>query len=246
MTATASIRWRSYSLHKDGLQPDEYEDAFAGNPKTGRFAVADGASESSFASLWAKLLVEGFVAAREGRTTIGWLPPLQQRWAEAVDHLELDWFGEEKRQQGAFATFLGISFKKPQEGKEGRWKALAVGDSCLFQVRDNARCEAFPLSSSADFGNRPKMLGSRGKGDALAQATVKLGKWQPGDRFFLMTDALAQWFLRQDEEKHKPWLALGRKMVQKDATTTMTAYVEELRRKGELRNDDTTLLVIGL
>jgi hypothetical protein len=58
MTTTA-IHWSSFSLHKDGNRPDEYEDAFAGNPKVGRFAVADGASESSFAALWAKLLVDG-------------------------------------------------------------------------------------------------------------------------------------------------------------------------------------------
>jgi hypothetical protein len=69
MTTTA-IRWRAFALHKDGNRPDEYEDAYAGNPRVGRFAVADGASESSFAALWAKLLVDGFVATREGAATL--------------------------------------------------------------------------------------------------------------------------------------------------------------------------------
>lgn len=248
MSATAAIRWRAFHLHKDGNQPDEYEDAFAANAKAGRFAVADGASESSFASLWAKLLVDGFVGLREGRTSLGWLTPLQHRWAEAVDHLEVDWFGEEKRQAGAFATFLGLSFKNPQVGKDGRWQALIVGDCCLFQVRDNALCGAFPLCRSADFGIRPQLLGSRCKPgrDELSLAKKKLGKWKNGDRFFLMTDALAQWFLWTNEQQTKPWAPLLKKITQPDALDAMTDYVEQLRHSGELKNDDITLLVIGL
>lgn len=237
MTATASIRWRSFFLHKDGNQPDEYEDAFAGNPKVGRFAVADGASESSFASLWAKLLVEGFVAPRAG--SAAWMPPLHQRWAAAVDHLELDWFGEEKRERGAFATFMGLAFKK-----DGRWKASAVGDCCLFQVRGGALHESFPLARSADFGNRPQLLGSRNR-NGLAQAKLKFGRWKPGDRFFLMTDALAQWFLLSHEEDRKPWKLLLKGLLHADATA-MTACVGKLRRDGELKNDDVTLVAIGL
>lgn len=240
MATASSIRWRAFSLHKDGNQPDEYEDAFAGNPKVGRFAVADGASESSFASLWAKLLVEGFVAAREGRTTIGWMTPLHQRWSEAVDHLDLDWFAEEKRQLGAFATFLGLSFKK-----NGRWKAEAVGDSCMFQLRDNSLCATFPVSQSADFGIRPKLIGSRSR-DGLAQAVQRFGRWEKGDRFLLMTDALAQWFLCRDEEREKPWESLAKKFTEAEVSTAMTAHVEQLRRSGELKNDDITLLVIDL
>ncbi len=245
MTTTA-LHWHSFALHKRGNQPDEYEDAFAGNPKSGRFAVADGASESSFADSWAKLLVEGFVALREGRTGMSWFPPLRQRWAEEVDHLELDWFTEEKRNQGAFATFLGLALKKPQGEKEGRWKALAVGDCCVFQVRDDHLLSAFPVSRSADFGNEPALLGSRPAAASLLIAKGRMGKWRPGDRFFLMTDAAAQWFLRRNEEKRSPWQSLLRRFAERDARAALTAYVEELRKQCEINNDDVTVLVIEL
>jgi protein phosphatase 2C-like protein len=246
MTTASSIRWRSFTLHKDGNQPDEYEDACAGQPKVGRFAVADGASESSFASLWAKLLVEGFIAAR-GRTTLNWLLPLQKRWAEAVDHLELDWFGEEKREQGAFATFLGLILQKPQ-GAEGRWRAVAVGDCCLFQVRQESVLASFPVQRAADFGNRPPLLCSRAVGgrDGLAQAKRAVGKWQKGDRFFLMTDALAQWFFQRHEQKRKPWDSLLRRLAEPNPTAAMKGYVEQLRSRKEMTNDDVTLLLIDL
>lgn len=249
MTTTA-LRWHSFSLHKEGNQPDEYEDAFAGNPKSGRFAVADGATESSFARPWAQLLVEGFVALREGRTTMmSWFGPLRQRWAESVDHLELDWFAEEKRAQGAFATFLGLSLKKPQGEKEGRWKALAVGDCCICQVRNDRLLTAFPVSKSNEFGNRPVLLGSRAgrtQADPLAVVKQRLGKWQPGDCFFLMTDAVAEWFLRCHENRQMPQQALLRMWAEPDAVAELTAYVEHLRQQKEMRNDDVTVVAIEL
>lgn len=247
MTATPTIRWRSFFLHKDGNDPDEYEDAFAGEPKAGRFAVADGASESSFAACWAKLLVEGFVGKREN-VSVEWLSSLQQRWAEEVDHLELDWFAEEKRLIGAFATFLGLAFGKPQEGQGGRWKAVAVGDACLFQIQDDGLASAFPLHRSEDFGNVPPLLGSRPKPGHtdLEIAQQKMGSWKKEDRFFLTTDALAQWFLWCHENHQKPWASLQSKMDEPNPTAALTAHIEQLRSNGELKNDDVTLLVIDL
>lgn len=243
MTATA-IQWRSFVLHKDGNAPDEYEDALAGNPSVGRFAVADGASESSFAAQWAKLLVEGFIAARR-RTTLNWLLPLHKRWADAVDHLELDWFGEEKREQGAFATFLGMVIQKAQ-ATEGRWRAVAVGDCCLFHVRKDTLLASFPVQRSTDFGNRPPLICSRavaGK-DGLAQAKRIVGKWEKGDRFFLMTDALAEWFLQRHEQERRPWDSLQRRLAEPNGL--LTAYIGQLRSQKELKNDDVTLLTINL
>jgi hypothetical protein len=242
---TVTLRFRSFCLPKEGNTANEYEDAFAGNPKSGRFAVADGATESSFAGPWAKLLVEGFVALR-GRTSMDWIAPLQQRWAESVDHLELNWYAEEKRQQGAFATFLGLWFKKPQQEKEGQWKVLAVGDCCMFQVREDRLFAAFPVKKSTDFGNRPTLMGSRNGSDPLSQAQQKLGRWKPGDRFFLMTDALAEWFLKRHEEKRAPWQSLLRRLAEPKPTAALTSYVEQLRKNQELKNDDVTLLFIEM
>jgi len=249
MTTESALRWRAFSLHKEGNKPEDYEDAFAGNPKTGRFAVADGASESSFASLWAKLLVEAFVGSREAKTGISWLNSQRQAWAKKVDGLQLDWYAEEKRDLGAFATFLGLSFKKALEGKDGRWKAMAVGDSCLFQVRQDELIAGFPASRSADFGNRPLLLASRvadGKKDAISLAQLKFGKWMTGDRFFLMTDALAEWFLRRHETQRRPWHSLKRRLAEPKADVAIMNYFQDLRKQNEMKNDDVTLLMIDL
>src|SRR5262245_60712282 len=93
-----SLRWRAFHLTKHGNKPDEYEDAHAANAEAGRFAVADGASESSFAALWARLLVEGFVKPiKKPPAGSNWLEPLQKAWAAEVDGKPLPWYAEDKR-----------------------------------------------------------------------------------------------------------------------------------------------------
>ena len=58
--ATAS---QTFWVVRRGHRPEEYEDAFASDDAAGRYAVADGDTESCFAGLWARLLAEGFVRA---------------------------------------------------------------------------------------------------------------------------------------------------------------------------------------
>jgi len=146
-TNVPPLQWQAFHTHKRGNAPHEYEDAFAGNADKGRFAVADGASESSFVATWAKLLAESFVAAaRRPWRELDWLAPARQHWAEDVDPLPLPWYAEEKREQGAYATFLGIAFRKGRTaGDPAYWRAVAVGDSCLFRLRAGKLRQAFPL-----------------------------------------------------------------------------------------------------
>ena len=228
--------WHAFHLPKRGHVAGEYEDAFAGDPARRRFAVADGASESSFAAAWARLLAEGFVAARRPWRDLNWLGPLRQRWAQEVDGLELPWYAEMKREEGAFATLLGVVFRP------GRWRALAVGDSCLFRTRGGRLRKAFPLTASADFGNQPRLLGSRGRVSLTEHAR---GRWRPGDHFLLMTDALAQWFLRRSEQGERPAAEIAELLRGGDRPAAFADWIER-KREQDLRNDDVTLVVIDL
>src|SRR5262249_18433803 len=134
-TAHPLARWQAFHLVKAGNAPADYEDAFAADTERARFAVADGATEASFAAAWARLLAEGFVAAgRAPWRELEWLAPARQRWSAEVDALPLPWYAEDKREQGAFATFLGVAFRAPRPDGAGLWRALAIGDSCLFHL----------------------------------------------------------------------------------------------------------------
>jgi hypothetical protein len=245
-------RWRAFRLSKRGNTPEDYEDAFAADPASGRFAVADGASEASFAAVWARLLAEGFVQA-PGKPwkELDWLGPVRQRWAAEVDRLPLPWYAEAKREQGGFATLLGLALRAPQpepNPEPGIWRALALGDSCLFQLRGIHLRKAWPLTRSADFGNQPRLCGSRPRANEPLdpEREQAFGKWRPGDRFLLMTDALAQWFLQATEQGNRPVLDVAHLLAQPDPQAAFAGWVEERRERQGLRNDDVTLLIIDL
>jgi hypothetical protein len=248
MPTDAHPAWYAFHLPKRGNAAQEYEDALATDPAADRYAVADGASESSYSGLWARLLAEGFVgSAGKPWRDLDWLPPLRKRWAAEVDKLPLSWYAEMKREQGAFATLLGLAFRPPLEGQPGIWRALAVGDSCLFRTRSGRLLKAFPLSDSKGFGNQPRLLGSRSSssgGFAQPAPEQAHGRWRPGDRFLLMTDALAQWFLHQNEEGGQPLEQIARLLGESDPRAAFAGWIEERRDRQDLRNDDVTLVLI--
>jgi hypothetical protein len=68
------------------------------------------------------------------------------------------------------------------------------------------------------------------------------GDCQPGDTFFLATDALAQWVLAQHEAGVKPWATLCELKADED----FASFIAQLRQQRSIRNDDTTLLSVHL
>jgi hypothetical protein len=238
------LRWRALRQPKRGHTDEEYEDAWAVDPASGRFAVADGASESAYAALWARLLTEGFVAAPRQADLSDWLNGARSRWSADVVGLKLPWYGDMKRQEGAFATLLGLSVRLPAPNRPGAWRADAIGDSCLLRVRRDRNLRAFPLKKSADFGNEPRLIGSR---DCLPPTPERTsGSLLPGDRLYLMTDALAQWFLHAHECGEKPWDAAALVLSAARPEEAFAQWIEKLRRHGGLRNDDVTLLAVAI
>ncbi len=229
MPTQASTFW----LPKRGNTAADYEDAFAMEPASGRFAVADGATESSFAGQWARRLADAYVESplRHARRWNEWLPRVQARWLADVEGRDLPWYAEFKFEQGAFATFLGLVLES--SGRQP-WHAVAIGDSCLFQVRDGKLFDLFPLSSSDEFGNQPPLLGSRSIAADARRAEVRgHGSWRDADRFFLATDALAQWFLRQVEAGGMPWELLDDLFAAPDIQARGAEWIDELRDRHE-------------
>jgi hypothetical protein len=243
MPSDNDIPWHVLCAPKRGNTTAENEDAWAADPARRRFAVADGASEASWSGLWARLLTSAFLTARTPWEETNWLDEPRQAWSGQVDKLDLSWYAEMKRTQGAFATFLGFSIRPPGSGSSGRWRALVIGDSCLLRIREGRPPRAFPLTHSDQFGNHPELLGSRAAGPpAFAHDR---GSCLPGDRFYLMTDALAQWFLHGCEQGHKPWNDLEPLLAQPEGQAAFAAWVDARREQNELRNDDVTVLAIG-
>jgi len=251
---------QSFSLQKAGNKPEEYEDAFwparqgtfEGN--SFHFALADGATESSFSGLWAQMLVYSYgLSPLTPRNLQQRVEKRGQRWAQRVMAKPLPWFALEKVQRGAFATVLGLSLRNHQDPSSpgGCWTALAIGDTCLFQLRASELVARFPLTTAGQFGNTPLLLSTHAPSNRDIWARLadfeQEGLWQPGDTFLLMTDALAHWFLNEVEAGEKPWLALFNLAEQSKSTPNSFArWLDALRTSKAIRNDDVTLLIIRM
>ena len=300
---------RAFSAAKAGNAAGDYEDAFAIGDDC--LAIADGATESSFARAWAQGLTEGYVAQPDAtRPPLlsrirQWVQPLQTAWHRGVAWDRLPWFAEDKARSGAFATFLAFQMlnngKKGAAGgeedtgsgeqetsesdlntesksemanpaadmvsplalsflgnaqsalgddllaaapeEEGAFQAFAIGDSCLFQIREDALHLAFPLTHSSQFDSRPVLLSSNEANNKRVWDDIAFeqGAFAPGDVLLFATDALARWFLVQCEAGEKPWETLCGLQTQADFET----FVARLRQTRVMRNDDVTLVIVG-
>jgi hypothetical protein len=252
------VDFAAFWLHKDGGDPWHYEDAFApasvdDRPRNRlRCAVADGATESAYSRIWARQLVSGFASGRLTAPDFAELPALGRRWARSVAHaLARDdaraaWYLEPKAEDGAFAALIGLEFENfPKRDDAGTYSAIALGDSCFVQVRDDRAQQAFPLGNSADFSARPILLPSRPPAaEDFARAIARgAGKWQSGDTFYVMSDALACWFLGSIERGERPWSAID--SFDRADRAGFRRWVAGLRPTA-LKNDDVTLLRIAV
>ncbi|HVH68386.1 MAG TPA: protein phosphatase 2C domain-containing protein [Gemmatimonadales bacterium] len=231
---------------KSGNSLEEYEDASAHRhtrtPVGIRVAVADGATESSFAKLWAVLLAESYVRSElAGAEFFAQLQPARRLWQRRLAGRPLPWFASEKAEQGAFAAFLGVQI----DAHTNRWTALAVGDCCFMQVDDVGEgmrvVNTFPLQKSSEFTMSPYLIGSRSDGESLNERIqISTGSLRDGDMLLLATDAVAAWLLKQHEAGRPLWKWLYRKLGTPESFAAMVAY----GRKHGLRNDDFTLVRI--
>lgn len=248
-----------FCLPKAGNSPAECDDAHFprreehyGATSSFRTAVADGATESSYSGVWAKLLVRAFGRDKLGDlTAAGALTWQQAVWAKVVNGKSLPWYAEEKAKQGAFSTLLGIEIHAAtaKDDHRGRWSALAIGDSCVAQVRGEDLVVSFPLEASTQFSSRPHLLSSNVNANDDLESHVRRheGEWRSSDTLYLMTDALAAWFLSQVEQGAKPWLRL-RDFVSDtdDQELAFPQFVEALRDSRAMKNDDVTLVRVDL
>lgn len=240
-----------YSVPKAGNSEEEYEDAYwpPGQIEDGgasfSFAVADGATEASYSKAWARILVEAYCHGHLYASDLTeCLSDLQAQWKESLDTQSMPWYAEEKVRDGAFSSLLGLTIKESvsPKGVTRAWEATAIGDSCLFQVRDDELIVSFPLNHSEQFNSRPALLSTSPIfNEHLSEHVLYIrNQWEIEDTFYLMTDALACWFLKDVEAGKKPW------KIKRSAPEDFETWIRGLRKDGVIRNDDVTLFRVEL
>lgn len=221
-------------------------DRYAYDISKNKFAISDGVSKSFFPKIWADVLVSNWVNV-DWKSDNEYIGYCQSEWlkqvTEIVNKSDSKWFTKNafNRREPGLATFVGLRFF--ERNKKWFWKANALGDSFMFfvpeKVQDFSKA-CIVLSSKKEpitFDNFPDYLSSIGN-IHKGEKHFKENPLSPGT-FYLMTDALAEWFLKGQDN------AIGKISVwqnQKD----FERFVDEERFNEKLGNDDSAILIIQI
>jgi hypothetical protein len=268
-------RSRTFRAPKALEQLPDCQDAIYPLPGFGEggtvFAVADGSTSSFYAARWAELLADGFAEATEQAFADWhlWLEPLREDWLLAVrsrldakstlaPDIRLIFENNLKDGKDAGATFAGIEFFPPEGDGSVAWRALAVGDACLFHLRADA-VDSLPIDDAAKFDFQTVAISSleMAPEPQIFQGTSDREEAQPparvGDIFILATDEMAKWMLKNSTRKPSPtpvWgeiLALAEEGLSVEESERRFHRLVERARNHQtqpLGNDDVALGVI--
>jgi hypothetical protein len=238
----------------------EYEDAFAvGN--NGVVALADGVSSAIFSGEWARILTSAVVKEppdlSDAESFPNWLAACRAQWLQTLDLSKLDWPRRQKLQQvgGAYSTLLWTEFfpwsdaeetPETEGGSRYRMRCFAIGDCCLFHVRDGRLLRRFPLETVEEFASDPITICSVNRNrDHLLEFQILDDICLAGDLVFLTSDALAKWlYLELDAQSSVDWNGFW-EMSEEDWRERV-AVLRELSSDCRMRVDDTTLIMLRL
>jgi hypothetical protein len=258
------LEFRSFTLHKTEYTRETNEDAFfvpsdiqlTPLKSAATFAVSDGATSSPDSRSWAYILVgESQTFGSERKKFLEGLPALKLKWKAKWEEYKShqltttsDWFVEQSLERPNAATFCSITFEADSThgGCGLKWKALAIGDSCLFHFRAGELVLSFPLDDVAGFTDHPTLVRSCGDANNFGaddnNITEKDGTALRGDTFVLATDAIAEWILAHVDNNND----YQRKILQLSRDSDFEKLVLDERAAGRLKDDDSTLVVIGV
>lgn len=217
-------------------------DNYAINKEHNKFAVSDGVSKSFFPKIWSDILVNKYVNQKDWKNE-EFIIECQKEWQSKIDEIvnqpETKWFTKSQynRKDPALATFVGLQFLESDQ----KWIAQALGDSFLFFIPKDSNKIEIQLSSKPEpvvFDNFPDYFSSISIHPQKGKVKIKERPMVEGT-FYLMTDALAEWFLLNTEQAKQTL----------DNIKTQEQYLETIaneRNANRLNDDDSAVLILEL
>ena len=176
-----------------------------------------------------------------------WLGAVQTEWAQAAAAASAtdsiySMYEDDRAEEGTYGTFLGMELGGLDGGgAQSWWRALSIGDTVLFHVRGDALVGQSPKMARRDFERGPALVHSnadRRQADCAAIVLEAGGPLVAGDVVLVATDALAAWMIGRGESGTPVW-----EFVARVDPRSFRDLVAELRKNGEMVNDDVTVLV---
>jgi hypothetical protein len=247
--------------HKESESINDCQDYFQVNLENNCFAIADGASQSFYPSIWAELLVNHFCENPDinQNNWNDWLQPIQEKWFQDVEKRVIKaksenrpiWVTNQNRFnffEPATSTFIGLQFIEDQI------KGSIVGDSCLFIVEGDQSSKTYQLiqtyllKKSRDFNDSPGYFASYNKDNNFIPHGFKISLNQKKSSnniyFVLATDALSEYIFKCTENENNIFETL----LSISSPKTFEDFVASARNSDniKMKNDDVTLLILSI
>ena len=239
----AGNRVFSIRIAKHGNSIGECEDAVAVDPARSVLAVADGASSSFGANIWAATLAKQFVKTPPKPLSVAsfgnWLDTARKASPEEAGSDDGDpngWWSEQGARNGAFSTIVGAAIMA--DGANKIATVMCLGDSCAFVLTGAAGKRslrrALPYEDASQFGSHPALVGSA-TGRPHDEPTWTTVPIAAGDLLVLASDAVSEWLLGDPN-----------RFAFFDGTTPdeIAKRIVDERTAGRIVNDDMTLALI--
>ena len=176
-------------------------------------AIADGVSSSLFAGRSAQILaraaVENPPALERPDQLANWLLAVPGHSGPADSPAELAWHQRSKLQDGAYSTLLWLTLSRSDNPSVLFANVHAVGDSCLFLIREGQMLGAAPADAQQPVRARRRSPWAAWIADRKNPRcrSAALGN-AAGDYLALATDAVAAWvFSRTEAGRPLDWAA---------------------------------------
>jgi len=246
-----------FKTHKQSETMNDCQDAYSFNEDKKRFAIADGASRSFFPSQWSQILVDCFC---HNETPINQTVFEKKNWHEWIGSPQIIWQKEiEKKitraskyylqnrwvtKDPAVSTFVGIEFKMIERILD--WRAMIVGDSCLFHYNDKT-FKSYLFNSSDEFDSHPDYFASYPAYNKYEPDFIQ-GIAQNNDFFILASDALAKWIIDLKEKQTQTFSEVMNFLVTISSEEEFNEFIDKIRKDKQykLENDDVTLMIIQI
>jgi len=242
-------------LPKEGENSEDCQDEFVINDDTRTYALADGASQSFYAGIWANLLTKRFVS--DSGITEGnwreWLDPVQSEWLELVKERaaaacesKIHTWPEIHNQltclTPATSTFLGVQFYD----NDNYLDVSIIGDSCLFIFQNGNLSHSYPCQSSHEFDDRPAYFASYSKNNDYSPQILHIQldfSSSESIDIIMATDALSEYIFKCIEQRKNIYSDLQRVINKQEE---FSAFVQVARENKEIKmkNDDVALIVL--
>ncbi|MFC4033434.1 protein phosphatase 2C domain-containing protein [Streptomyces polygonati] len=225
------LRFDAVSVPRIGGVADDGEDACGFDEGAGLAVVCDGAGSQFASREWARCLVRRFIAEPEPLLygdPAAWVTAAGADWRAGLD---LHAAGDRVRRAangGSGATIAAVRATTSPGGH--LLDVSAVGDTCVYVVRDGRPHFAHPIAVSGEFPARPPLV-TTWDTDPPARASLEL---RTGDTVILATDATARWAATRPAGD---WEKLVRLTI-----AHLADLLTRRRDRGEIADDDLTLL----